>query len=66
MNKNLIKKDYNKKIDLFNYYNKKYYEDNISEVADSEFDQLKKDIIDLEKKYEYLKSKKSPLINSWL
>ncbi len=61
MDKNLIKKNYKKKIDLFNYYNKKYYDDNISEISDSDFDQLKRDIIDLEKKFKYLKSKKSPL-----
>ena len=44
-----------------NYYNKKYYNDNISEIQDSEFDNLKKEIIELEKKYDFLKSKKSPL-----
>ena len=38
MNKNLIKKNYQKKIDLFNYYNKKYYDENISEITDSDFD----------------------------
>ena len=61
MNKNLIKNNYKKKIDLYNYYNKKYYDENISEIPDSDFDQLKKDIIELEKQFKYLKSKKSPL-----
>ena len=42
MNKNLIKKKYREKIDLLNYYNKKYYDENISEVPDSKFDDLKK------------------------
>ncbi len=60
MNKNLIKKEYKKKIELFNYYNQQYYNKNSSEISDSEFDTLKKKIIELEKKYSFLKSKKSP------
>ena len=62
MNKNLIKKKYRKKIDLLNYYNKKYYDENISEVPDSKFDDLKKEIIELENNYDFLKSKDSPQI----
>ena len=62
MNENLIKKKYNKKIELLNHYNKRYYNDNISEVSDSFFDNLKKEIIDLETKYNFLKSKKSPQV----
>ena len=62
MNENLIKKKYKKKIELLNHYNKRYYNDNISEVSDSIFDNLKKEIIDLEKKYNFLKSKKSPQV----
>ena len=54
MNKDLIKKDYKKKIDLYNYYSQKYYNENHSEISDSEFDILKKDIIELEKKLNYL------------
>ena len=49
MDKNLIKKNYQKKIKLLNYYNKKYYNENISEIFDTEFDRLKKEIISLEK-----------------
>ncbi len=60
MNKDLIEKKYKKKIKSINYYNKKYYNDNVSEITDSEYDDLKKDIINLEKKYTYLKSKDSP------
>ena len=37
-------------VGYFQYYNKKYYNDNISEISDSEYDLLKKEIIDLEKK----------------
>ena len=62
MNKDLIKKEYKKKIKLFNHYNKQYYNENRSEISDSDFDDLKKNIIELEKKYIFLKSKKSPQI----
>ena len=60
MNKNLIKKKYKKKIELLTYYNRKYFDDNISEISDLEFDDLKREIIELEKKYDFLKSKNSP------
>ena len=35
-------------------------------VSDQEYDNLKKEILKLEKKYNFLKSKKSPSKNSWL
>ncbi len=60
MKKDLIQKEYRKKIKLLTYYNKKYYDNSITEITDSEYDNLKKDIIDLEKKYKFLRSKKSP------
>ena len=60
MNKNLIKKNYKKKIDLLNRFNKKYFDQNISEITDADFDKLKREILDLEKKYSFLKSEKSP------
>ena len=62
MKKDLIKKEYQKKLDLFNYHSKRYYNENYSEISDIKFDQLKKEIIQLEKKYSFLKSKKSPQI----
>ena len=60
MDKNLIKKKYKQKIALFNYYNKRYYDENTSEIPDSKFDILKKEIIELEKRYNYLISENSP------
>ncbi len=60
MNKTLIKKNYKKKIELLNYYNKKYYDENISEISDLKFDQLKNEIFNLEKIYDFLKNKDSP------
>ena len=63
MSDDLIKKKYNKKIKLLNNYNKKYYDQNISEVSDIIYDNLKREIINLEKKYNFLKSLNSPQVN---
>ena len=53
--KNLkIEKEYLKKIKLFQEYNKYYYDKSDPKVSDSKFDQLKKEIIDLENNYKYL------------
>ncbi len=60
MNKNLIKKKYKEKVKSLNYYNKKYFDDNISEINDANFDKLKKEILNLEKEYKFLKDKDSP------
>ena len=62
MSNELIQKEYKKKIKSLTYYNQKYYNDNISEINDYEYDKLKKEIINLEKKYKFLKSKDSPTI----
>jgi len=55
-----INQKYLKKIKLFQKYNKHYYDLNDPLVSDQEFDKLKLEIIDLEKKYEYLKNINSP------
>ncbi len=62
MDSDLIKKKYKKKLELIKYYNQKYYNENISEISDSDYDSLKKELITLEKKYGFLKSKYSPQI----
>ncbi len=62
MKKNLIKKEYKKKIDKLDFYNRQYYDQNKSKIPDSDFDKLKKEVINLEKKYSFLKNKKSPQI----
>ena len=62
MKKDLIKKEYKKKIDLLNRYNEQYYNENASEISDSEFDKLKEKVIKLEKQHSFLKHKKSPQI----
>ena len=60
MNKKEIKKKYNIKIKLYNEYNKYYYDNSSPKVSDKEFDELKLKILSLEKKYNFLRSKKSP------
>ncbi len=60
MNKKSILKEYKEKIELITNYNQKYYKDNNPSVSDSEYDSLKKNIIELETKYNFLKNKNSP------
>jgi len=49
MNDNLIKKNYLKKTKLLNKYNKFYYDKNNPAVNDQEYDQLKKDVLEIDK-----------------
>ena len=60
MTNNLIKKNYLKKIKLIQEYNKHYYDKDKPITTDQEFDFLKKEIINLENKFKFLKNKKSP------
>jgi len=55
-----IKKKYLKNIKLIKKYNQLYYDKNKSDISDSEFDKIKKEIIDLENKYSFLKNNNSP------
>ena len=48
-----LKKDYLKKIKQINKFNKHYYDKNAPLVTDSKYDELKRDIIGLEKKYDF-------------
>ncbi len=50
-----IIKDYQKKIKLIKRYNKLYYNDDSPSVSDSEYDKLKREVVDLEKKNKFLK-----------
>ena len=52
--------EYLKKIDLVHKYNKHYYDKDKPIVSDQIFDSLKKDIIELENKFKFLKNKNSP------
>ena len=58
--KNLIKNSYFEKIKKINEHNKLYYEKSSPIISDTDYDNLKKEIIELEKKYIFLKSKSSP------
>ena len=60
MNKKAIEVEYNKKIKLYNKYNKHYYNNSSPKVSDKEYDELKHDILSLEKKYKFINSEKSP------
>ncbi|WP_075521405.1 NAD-dependent DNA ligase LigA [Candidatus Pelagibacter communis] len=59
MNKE-VEKIYKKKIKEFQKHNKLYYDKSAPSISDREFDELKADIINLEKKYSFLRSTKSP------
>ena len=60
MNDNDAEIEYLKKIELLQNYNKYYHDKDKPIVSDQKFDLLKKNIIDLEYKYKFLKSKYSP------
>ena len=60
MKNSSIKNEYLKKIKLLHKYNKAYFDKNKSLITDQEFDILKKQVFELETKYNFLKHKNSP------
>ena len=60
MNEDKIKKNYQLKIKEFRRNNRLYFEKNSPAISDADFDKIKKEILELEKKYKFLKSKYSP------
>ena len=58
-NRSIIEK-YNKKIENLQKHNRLYYDKNSPKISDAEYDALKKEILDLEKQYEFLESDNSP------
>ena len=60
MDKKEIQKLYQEKIKLLNKYNQYYYDKNKPLIDDKNYDELKISILSLEKKYNFLASKKSP------
>ncbi|MDA9232911.1 NAD-dependent DNA ligase LigA, partial [Candidatus Pelagibacter sp.] len=60
MSKIKIKKIYKEKINLLNKHNKSYYDESSPKISDEAYDELKKDILLLEKNYSFLVSKISP------
>jgi len=59
MNKE-VEKIYKRKIKEFQKHNKLYYDKSAPAISDREFDELKAELINLEKKYSFLRSTKSP------
>ena len=60
MNFKKIKNDYAKKIKILLSHNKNYYDKNDPKISDNEYDDLKKEILKFEKKYDFLKNENSP------
>ena len=59
MLKSSARKEYQEKIKQYKKYSKKYFEDSAPIVSDQDFDLLKREILDLEKKFDF-KDKNSP------
>ncbi len=56
MDEKAIKKKYLKKVSEFERYNRAYYDKSSPIISDAEYDSIKKNIIDLENKYKFLKN----------
>ena len=48
---NSLSKDYKKKLKLLENYNKHYYQNQKPLISDKEYDELKSEILEIEKKY---------------
>ena len=57
-NKDEILKKYNEKLSNLKKHNKFYFTDDNPKISDAEYDKIKKEIIDLEKKFDFLKKLK--------
>ena len=60
MSKSKIEKEYKEKIKIFKKYNQYYYEKSNPLVSDQTYDQFKKEILELESQFDFLKSEHSP------
>ena len=60
MQRKEIEKVYLKKIDKLKKFDKAYFDEDNPVISDKDYDHIKKEILDLEKKYSYLKNKNSP------
>ncbi len=60
MKENDIKKYYNKKIGELRKHNKLYFDQSSPKISDKKYDEIKREILNLEKKYSYLTSDISP------
>tara|TARA_Y100000590_G_scaffold363601_1_gene421353 strand:+ start:3385 stop:5421 length:2037 start_codon:yes stop_codon:yes gene_type:complete len=60
MQKKEIEKIYTKKINELKKYDKAYFEDDNPLISDKKYDDIKQEILSLEKRHKYLKSEHSP------
>ena len=60
MQRKEIEKNYIEKISQLKKYDKAYFEKDLPIISDKDYDTIKQEILDLEKKYKYLKNKNSP------
>tara|TARA_B100000886_G_scaffold340030_1_gene307548 strand:- start:2196 stop:4208 length:2013 start_codon:yes stop_codon:yes gene_type:complete len=60
MKKNELKQFYNRKLKEFKKHNELYYEKSRPAINDAEYDKLKKELLDLENKHNFLKNRYSP------
>ena len=63
MKESEIRNNYFKKINELKKHNKLYFEDSSPVISDKDYDQIKNDILNLEKKFSYLKDASSPSIS---
>ncbi len=61
-----VKNLYNKKIQKLIKLNKAYFEKDSPIASDSEFDELKKELLTLAKEYPFLKKNKKPRQSYWI
>ena len=60
MKKNNVKSEYLKKIKQLHKFNKAYFKKDNPLVSDEKYDNLKLEVLDIEKKYPFLKNDLSP------
>ena len=60
MERKEIEKIYSKKINELKKHDKAYFKYDSPLISDKDYDSIKQEILDLEKKYKYLKNKNSP------
>ena len=60
MERKKIEKEYSNKIKKIKKYDKAYFQDDNPVVSDTDYDKVKQEILNLEKKYIFLKNKNSP------
>ena len=60
MSEKKIKSEYQKKIKLLQKHNLLYYDKSNPQISDKDYDNLKQEVIKLEKQYDFLSNRNSP------